>query len=98
MPFHYTSLYKRELHCLDHFNWIVHSVVGAVLIVLGLYLVLWGKGKEALKKMKAQHQHSTDNDIATVHADHSIIKSKNQLQEHDNQATNKQNQERHNVV
>jgi len=25
------------------------SIIGAVLIVIGLYIVLWGKGKEAVK-------------------------------------------------
>jgi len=26
-----------------------HSVIGAVLVIVGLYLVLWGKSKEMIK-------------------------------------------------
>jgi len=53
--------------CINEFVLVNFSVIGAVLIVCGLYVVLWGKSKEMKKKnqlVPAQSPH--DNESNTV--------------------------------
>ncbi|KAJ3681501.1 hypothetical protein LUZ60_015990 [Juncus effusus] len=63
------------------FNEILHlgSVLGAILIVIGLYMVLWGKGKEAVKLSESEVEQRPDN----AHIIHVVIDSSH----HNAQAT-----------
>lgn len=55
---------KKKGQGLTWGNWILHRVVGAVIIVVGLYMVLWGKTKdkapfEPSKVLESPDEHMT---------------------------------------
>ena len=70
---HYLDLPNNSSFC----GLIIDSILGAGLIVCGLYMVLWGKGKEAKEKARiVSTPSSPDSDTVEVvtEGDHDISK------------------------
>ena len=38
------------------------SIIGGAVVILGLYMLLWGKGKDQIDKSSTEHQSERDGD------------------------------------
>lgn len=57
----FSILICNDVECLSN-EFICFSIIGAVLIVCGLYMVLWGKSKEMKKNNQLVPPHNTHED------------------------------------